>query len=894
MEAFIFRYTDIIGSPLLLLAIELIAFLLKIGIGISLITLKPTSTITKQALFLLGVIIFSAILADFSWIFKLSREELFPILPLELHYFFLRIAWAFAIILHQALALFLLYLIRKHMQLHILQKIGLCLSALLFLSFLYTSITCYYDPIMDYEIVLQKIVYIHTFLILIPVIFISLHELKNNSLPKILKKQASLFIYLFLAPYLLSELLTLEFYSFSLSYHIGSYGLVSISTFLMTYAIYSYTRRMLQLRFLNMGTHVHAHKKSNFIDEFSYVLEQLSSAESFSELNTCTQNFFKNAFNISPSIIQLVIRGSAIEKDQERSFFIEQFLSLHYDSQCSVGAFMRSNRILITDELEFTNFYTNDSAITSILEFLKNIKVDIFIPLYNKQLITAYIIIKENARPKKFFSSVERDEMLIFISYVSNTINILQQNNIQELLLQNKILKDTAQEKHQEIKQYKESIKVLLHNKKGKEIALIFYKNKRFVYANKCAHDILTIDLNLYQGHSLTRSLKKITENVLLYSTAHRSKQIDLQGNPIIVNAVPISERGTVLITVHYPDVIDIIMPFVERLKDPSDWDYLLYLETTLSGQLIHDLFPGQSDTILGCKIQLLKATLTHKAALLTTQKEDLLPLVELIHTISLRAKLHILRLSSPESHLEVAIALFGIHPLYAKNLDSEPLLLQLKNSGTLFIENVHLLSKETQDMLVYYLRYGFFKQCKSNQRYPSNACLLFSTTFNLEQLVSEQKFSAELLEILYKNHIILPSLLVLPLQELESFTEEYAESIIKKNKEHCITSLTNKEKDKILKDKPSSILALKNKVEKLLTEKSKKQGYITETPLGRELDSHNAEISQLIKLGKHALKDPIIMTLLWQKFKSQNKIALLLGVNRSSVNRRCKDYRLL
>ena len=29
-------------------------------------------------------------------------------------------------------------------------------------------------------------------------------------------------------------------------------------------------------------------------------------------------------------------------------------------------------------------------------------------------------------------------------------------------------------------------------------------------------------------------------------------------------------------------------------------------------------------------------------------------------------------------------------------------------------------------------------------------------------------------------------------------------------------------------------------------------------------------------------------MTCLWNKFKNQNKIATLLGVNRSSVNRRC------
>ena len=51
---------------------------------------------------------------------------------------------------------------------------------------------------------------------------------------------------------------------------------------------------------------------------------------------------------------------------------------------------------------------------------------------------------------------------------------------------------------------------------------------------------------------------------------------------------------------------------------------------------------------------------------------------------------------------------------------------------------------------------------------------------------------------------------------------------------------------------------------------------------------------SSLEVIGKKALKDPQIMSLLWEKFeKNQNRIATFLGVNRSSVNRRCKDYNL-
>ena len=52
-------------------------------------------------------------------------------------------------------------------------------------------------------------------------------------------------------------------------------------------------------------------------------------------------------------------------------------------------------------------------------------------------------------------------------------------------------------------------------------------------------------------------------------------------------------------------------------------------------------------------------------------------------------------------------------------------------------------------------------------------------------------------------------------------------------------------------------------------------------------------DIAQAVQLGKKALKDPQVMGLLWEKLRNQNKIATLLGVNRSSVNRRCIEYDL-
>ena len=59
-------------------------------------------------------------------------------------------------------------------------------------------------------------------------------------------------------------------------------------------------------------------------------------------------------------------------------------------------------------------------------------------------------------------------------------------------------------------------------------------------------------------------------------------------------------------------------------------------------------------------------------------------------------------------------------------------------------------------------------------------------------------------------------------------------------------------------------------------------------------LEINDPELIKAAQLGKDCLKDSKIMAMLWNKFKNQNKIASFVGVNRSSINRRCKEYNLV
>ena len=73
---------------------------------------------------------------------------------------------------------------------------------------------------------------------------------------------------------------------------------------------------------------------------------------------------------------------------------------------------------------------------------MDSINADIFLPIYKNHTIIGYIIIERNARLNEFYSHIERDEMLVFASYLGNIINLLQSRNLESLIYQEKELKE--------------------------------------------------------------------------------------------------------------------------------------------------------------------------------------------------------------------------------------------------------------------------------------------------------------------------------------------------------------------------------------------------------------------------------------------------------------------
>jgi DNA-binding NtrC family response regulator len=241
-----------------------------------------------------------------------------------------------------------------------------------------------------------------------------------------------------------------------------------------------------------------------------------------------------------------------------------------------------------------------------------------------------------------------------------------------------------------------------------------------------------------------------------------------------------------------------------------------------------------------------------------------------------------------------VAVRLFGINPIFGIKAEGKSLFEKLDTTGTIFIQNIHFLDLETQNYLAEYLIYGMYRIFKSDQKIASNVRIICSTNKNLSTLVQEGKFSQELFNHLKKCILSMPSLLTLSENEIHQLADGYTEQAIIADDFKNMLELTEKEKHKIALQRPISLYELKGKIQQTLLQKSKKNHIYNETHFDPAYEISDPELIEAARLGKHALRDEKTMTLLWNKFQSQSKIASFLGVNRSSVNRRCQKYKLI
>lgn len=851
------------------------------------------------------IALIGSLVEDIAWLASLSRYSYFPTVDYRIILFIIRMAWAFNMIMHQAIALFIESFIKKNARLTTIQCFLLAISSAFVVG--HISVGFYYvqGQYITFELILQQGMSIYILFFLMPyTLFHVFTKIRTVYIPKILKRQLVTLLQWFIMPFLAINFIQMFPFKPLGIQELDNLSVVACSTVFLSLALFYSIKKIIGLRFLNVHDHVHSSHRFNFTEDFKSILEALGSATNMNEIKSLTQRFFKQAFEVSTGTVKVYARtvSSGFYSEHARislgktESIIENFIDCREDERHSFPSealqFVKKNRILIYDEVEYDDFYQSDESRTLLISLLNEIQADIFLPIFEKDTIIAYIIIEKHAREKKLYSDAERDEMIVFASYLSHIINLLQHRNLKELLKQRKNIMEELYTKHQEINQYKESIRSFLRNSDN-TTGIIFYKNYKFSFGNEHAQKLLGIDPNKEEGHPLGKALRYVTRQAQIYKTSQTHYAKDETGKQLIICGIPHIESNSVIITINHPEISDVIKQQIDVIKDPSDWDYLLYLETTHSGKLVNQLIPGGGETLLNFKINLLKLALSKKTVVLDMPEDDLIPTVELLHHISLRETLCTLDLQSQSKKSEVSIKLFGINPLFGAN-DTIPLLEKLNKKGTLFIKNIHLLDLESQNNLAQFIRYGFYTVYKSDKRVQSDVRIITSTNLDLSILVEKGTFSSALFGELRTTSLTMPPLLTLPQEEMGELIDGFTKQTLKSTEFNNLLFLTDKERDRFATQRPVSLKELKEKVQHLLISKSKKKEVYHETYFDPAYNVSDPQLVEAARLGKHALKDPKLLEMLWNKFKNQNKIALFLGVNRSSVNRRCKEYGLI
>lgn len=892
-----------IGSNQFLLIVQSIAFLFKASMSIIFIKQILSKPRVPIWWFYLLAFIICAAIEDFSWIAALV-DELFIVGSRNYSVVAIaRVAWVSNIIMYHSLSLFIESFKTKHFKLKFYHILFMCISFIFLSGFLYFLFTGGITT-SPFECIFREYESIYTLGLLTPItIGSTLYSFKDTRLPRILRLQLKACLQFFLLPHLAANLCQVWPFKFTVGMLATHPAAVGFSAIFLSLTIYYCLKKIIGLRFLDVHTHVHDEHNFNFVDDFKALLDDLGNASNNRELKLLTQQFFNKAFAIPNPYVSLHIRSTIQAHYKERIELSESYqittIETFIESQESnlkehseQLAFLKKQKILIYDEIAYNQFNNQSEVQKMLLTFLEKINAEIFIPIYQNETIIGYIMVQRHARNNKLYTNIERDEMLVFASYLAKIINLLQNRNLNELLKERKEIMEELYNKHQEITRYKESIRSFLRTNKENSIGLLFYKQRKFNFGNKAAEEMLKVNPNTQQGDPVTKVLRTMATQVELYKTSQSQILKNPQGKKIIISGIPHPEYNGAIITIHYPEISDTIKNLFDHMKDPSDWDYLLYLETTESGRLINQLIPGNGEVLLNFKIHLLKIALNKKATLLDVPEDDIIPTVELLHHISLRETMHVMNISAPITTPDIPIALFGMNPLFG-GTHTQPLLDKLNKKGTLFIKNIHFLDIDTQNNLAEFIRYGLYKVFKSDKKVQSDVRIICSSTQNLKQLVNEGLFSQSLFNELRHSSLTLPSLLTLDKEEIETLVEGFTEQSLTDNVCNKLLTLTDKEKTKIASQKLISLHELKRKVQNILITKSKKTEVYDETEFNPAYNISDPDLAEAARLGKYALKDPKVMSLLWSKFKNQNKIATFLGVNRSSVHRRCKDYGL-
>jgi transcriptional regulator with PAS, ATPase and Fis domain len=833
------------------------------------------------------------ILSDVSWICVLYENSFSK--------FILRLAWFSQPLEYYSLSLFLHSMINPSYTLSKNKKIILygCtiffivnVSMLTLLGYLNTRESV--SPLVSFITLFLKqnmlLINFSIKIMSIAVLVKNMIQVKNNisdnhQISYILKRQI-LYFFMLLSVYIIPEI-AFRLSNLFLVYDCLLFAIPAAG--LCTFSLMFCARRIYQLRFLNLMPLVQIQKRIDNSLELAKAKQALCEINNFIEIPIVTAQFFENNYAIARERVVFISRllGHENVVDPALVQTIEQFI---HDEEAVVAEFFKEDAVLAYEELAFTHFYEHSTGISKLLTFLRALNTALFMPLKQGSRLLGFIIILKNQTKKELFSQSVQTQMGLFCTYVTYTMTRLEQYQYQNVLIDKEHLTVEVQKIYQKIAKYQESFMQLLKNDGVKKQGIILFKNTVFTFINNAAEELLQINPNAHQGHPLTKALKEIVRRVSVYGNSYALVEKNILGEDICCYGFPY-KKEEVIILVTFADVMQ-TLKFENSLK-PSDLDYFIFLHTTQAGALVQQKIPTDAPHLQQFKIQFLKVVLSKKSILLDVHEDDIQSFVGLICAITLKKLLHTIDLSCQPNSDMICMSLFGVQRFdnTEKNIE-HGLLWRMDQQGILFIKNIHFLDVKTQDLLAQFIKTGSFNLYKSEQRIFSNVMIVCTSTEDLKDLTQKGLFSKQLFEQLEDSSIIFPSLVSLPFEQLESLAKGLQKQAITVAEYHHLFGFSSQERENLDQNRPCSLSDLEQRISSFIKQRMKHMPIAEETSLyGPEKNFADPVLVEAVRLGKQALKDRKIMRALWDKLKSQSKIAQLLSVDRSSVHRRCKEF---
>lgn len=861
-------YNFFISTPLFILITIIFSFIAKLYL---LAILVPSglrsSTIPKPWIFLIGVL-FSSLFGDIAWITKLLPEVEWLDITYATFITWKRISWGFMIVQYQSLALFIESLCYKNFVLRTKHMFLFAVSSLFVLFFFYEAAcdTNLLDPLSHgaalaantcdapLEIrIMRFTVFPLLPLLIVPELIGSFWHLYTTQLPTLLRQQLFLFLTFFICPYLVIEALQASHFVFDV-FKTHMYPVVALATFLLIIAINYCIRKVIGLRFLQLDSKKPVPSNRFFIPHFKKALDHVGTITNISTLITFIKTFFYTMYGIESQRIILIIREQSnistttlISAHHMLEKTVEQFL---LTMSPDISAFIYQQKILIYDDLDFSDFYQEHLSRTAVVAFLRHINAALFLPLYEKHTIIGYVIISR--AHNSIYNNITHDALL-FANYISSIMHLIRHEDPSLMVKTEQKLHAELEHKQQELNYYRDSVKTFLRTRPPKEVGIIFYTDGRFIPGNSIAKRLVGINLNVATIHPTIIACKSVVTMVINNNEPYTTTVPLSDNKQLIIYGVHNTQKNNVILTVYHQKISDKALQQLASLQDPTIWDYVLYLETTPSGKLLNKLIPNTHQPWVNFKIELLKAVQSKKALWLTAQ-DDSTHCIELLHTLSLRKKLHTLHITHTNK-ADIALQIFGINPLLESHKVT-PLLSTL-NTGTLCIHNIDLLDQQAQLHLAEYLGTGSYRMLKSKKIIQASTRIICSLSNQSEHKHLHPSLAHHLLPISFTiPHVDEPTPITQAIYTRSRTTNTY----------------------------PTTMQELNTRLQELVHAQSSSLLHHTIT---------EPALVAAAYLGKKALKNPDVMMMLWNKFKNQKTIATFLGVNRSSINRRCKEYDL-